>query len=110
MGVPSGTPLPGTLRGLSILVPQADAVAAYVRRKGAIPIRAEIPSHVDRPVAAPAWQLEAMGFTKTKFVLLKKKHALAVPPGENGWLKQLDEYLQQQKSRVEILLKQEAQP
>jgi hypothetical protein len=35
---------------------------------------------------------------------------MAVPPGENGWLKRLQAYLEEQEPSVPALLEGEAQP
>jgi hypothetical protein len=50
-------------------------------------VRAEDIGHMSGPVAAPAWLLHKRGLTRASFVLFEKKHVIAVPPGENGWLK-----------------------
>lgn len=42
----------------------------------------------------------------TGFELMKRKHVMAVPPGENGWLKRLEEFLHQQQGHVRRLLQQ----
>ena len=34
----------------------------------------------------------------------ERKHVMAVPPGENGWLLRLGEFLQQHKSEAPMLL------
>jgi len=110
IGVPPGTPVPDGLRGLKVSVREGDATAAYVRRKGAIAVRTEDIRHMPGLLAAPAWLLEQQRLTPTRFILFEEKHVMAVPPGENGWLKCLQEYLEQQKPKVPALLAREAQP
>lgn len=110
IGVPPGTRVPDALRGLKVSVQEGDATAAYLRRKGAIAVRTEDIGHVTGLIAAPAWFLDKRGLTRTKFILVEKKHVIAAPPGENGWLKRLQEYLEQQKPKIKSLLAEEAHP
>jgi polar amino acid transport system substrate-binding protein len=110
IGVPPGTRVPDALHGLKVSVQEGDATAAYLRRKGAIAVRTEDIGHMTGPVAAPAWLLDRRGFTRTQFTLSEKKHVIAAPPGENAWLKRLQEYLEQQKPKIKALLAREAHP
>lgn len=110
VGAPSGTPVPGELRGLKVTVREGDATAAFIRRKGAIDERAEDIWNVTGLLAAPTWLLNKRGLTPAKFILFKKKHVMAVPPGENGWLKRLQAYLEEQEPSVPALIQREARP
>lgn len=105
VGMPPGVQAPGRLSGVKVAVHGGDVAAAYLMKKDAVPVRVTDVSHVSGPVAAPAWRLEAMGFSLTKFRLLERKHVMAVPPGENGWLKRLGDFLQSKKTDVKNLLK-----
>lgn len=109
VGIPPGTQSPESLRDLKVAVPEGDAAAAYLQKKGAIPLRTGRIFEIGGPVAAPVWALELKGFTRTKFIVFEKKHVMAVPPGENGWLKKLGTYLQEQQCNLPILLRREAQ-
>ena len=93
--------MPDGLRGLKVTVREGDATPAFVRRKGAIAVRAEDLRHVAGLLAAPAWLLHKRGLTPTKFILFEKKHIMAVPPGENGWLKCLSQLMNRRPSTVE---------
>jgi polar amino acid transport system substrate-binding protein len=104
VGVPSGTQPPGSLRGVRVAVKSGEATAAYLIEKHATPLRVSDILHASGPAAAPDWELRKMGFTVTEFELLKKKHVMAVPPGENGWLKQLEEFLGRQRAQMTTLL------
>ncbi|MFL6449896.1 MAG: substrate-binding periplasmic protein [Bryobacteraceae bacterium] len=110
IGVPSGARSPDTLKGINVAVTEGEAIAAYVQKKGANPVRKADLTHVDGPLAAPVWFLENEGFTRTKFVILEKGHVMAVPPGENGWLKRLGDYLEELKSDIPRLLTRGVQP
>ena len=61
-------------------------------------------AHADGPVAAPDWQLERLGFTRTAVELYSEKHVMATPPGENGWIKRLDDFLAGRGDQVKSLL------
>lgn len=110
VGVPPGAPLPGTLHGLNVAVHEGEATAAYLAKKGATPVRLQNTGNVKEPLAAPAWLLDENGFVATRFVLFKRKHVIAVPPGENGWLKRLQEFLEGQKSGLRDLIRRQVQP
>ena len=56
------------------------------------------------PVAGPDWRLERLGFVPTNLELLRRKHVMATPPGENGWLKLLGDFLYEQRGEVRGLL------
>jgi polar amino acid transport system substrate-binding protein len=111
IGVPAGEQIPATLKGLSVAVKGGDVTIASLVKKNAIPQLVTNISHVSGPVAAPAWELQKLRFRLTSIQLLKKEHVIAVPPGENGWLRRLGVFLQQQKPNIENLLEtNEAQP
>jgi polar amino acid transport system substrate-binding protein len=104
VGVPPGSPPLESLNGVKVAVRSGEATASRLAEKHAIPVRMPDISHVAGPIAAPAWRLEQMGFIATQFHLSGKKHVMAVPPGENEWLKRLGDFLQQQKPNVQRLL------
>jgi hypothetical protein len=112
VGEPAGSQLPDTLHGLRVAVPEGDVTAAYLEKKGAIPVRVGDLVDVNGPVAAPVWFLEKRAIHQnkgTKFVLFEKQHVIATPPGENGWLKRLGDYLADQKPSVPALIRREVQ-
>jgi polar amino acid transport system substrate-binding protein len=111
IGVPPGVQIPETMRGLSVAVNGGDVAVASLIKKKANPQAVPDISHASGPAAAPAWELQKFGFRLTRFQLLTKEHVIAVPPGENAWLKRLEEFLQQEKANVKTLLQtNEAQP
>ena len=109
LGMPPGAQLPGTIRGLHVAVPEGEALADYIEKKGAIPVRTSRISEFNGPIVGPSWALEKMGLTPTKVRVFEKQHVMAVPPGENGWLKRLSDFLEEQKATVQALLTREAQ-
>lgn len=104
VGVPRGMGIPRTLKGMKISVRDGNATAAYLIKEGATPVLVPDISQAVGAAAAPSWRLKRLGFSLTPFVLFEDKHVLAVPPGENGWLKCLGEFLQAHASTVEPLL------
>jgi len=107
VGVPGSTKPPGEVKGVSVAVKRGDAAAAYVRKEGGVPVASDDISQAGGPAAAADWKLEQAGFTLTDIELHTGKHVLATPPGENGWIKWLDEFLARQRPQVKGLLQQE---
>ena len=108
VGIPSSAPQPKSLKGLTIAVKGGEATASYLESKSAVPQRVDDLSQVSGAVAAPIWELEKLGLTKTEFELFTEQHVMATPPGENGWLKRVDEFLHKQGSQTINLLQQES--
>src|SRR3954465_6771970 len=92
-GVPGTMPPSTSVKGMQVAVRGGEATASYLEGKGAIPVRVDDLSQANLPVAAPNWQLEQIGLTVTEIELLTEKHVWATPPGENGFIKRLDEFL-----------------
>jgi polar amino acid transport system substrate-binding protein len=107
VGVPSSMELP-SLDGVAVAVRPGDAAAAYLERKGAVPVPLADLAAATGPVAAPAWRLERLGLTRTGIKLHTHKHVVAVPPGENGWLARVEAFLAGQRDEVKGLLQREA--
>jgi polar amino acid transport system substrate-binding protein len=107
VGVPRSMQPPASVKGMQVAVRSGEVVANYLERKGATPVRVDDLSQATLPVAAPDWQLEQMGLTPTEIDLRTEKHVWAAPPGENGFIKRLDEFLHQHSSEMKGLLQQE---
>ena len=89
-----------------MFVKKGSTAAAFVREAGGNPVRVEDLSQVKGPVAAPAWQLEDLGFRVTEIELHRFHHVMAVPPGENAWLMDLERFLHSVQPRIENLLQE----
>jgi len=108
LGFPASVASTDGIKGMQIAVKDGEATAALLEKKDAVPVRVADLSKVQQmPVAAPEWELEKLGLSLTKNELNKEKHIMAVPPGENGWIKRLDEFLSSQRSQVKSLLQQQ---
>lgn len=111
VGVPPTRQPPTNLSGLTVAVTSGDATAGFLSDKHAYPVRVSEISTAHALAAAPDWRLRKLGFTLTRFELFHKKHVMAVPPGENGWLKRLEEFLHQQSlAHLYRLLEQNETP
>jgi len=106
VGVPARMPVPDSLKGLRIEVLNSELAPAYLKRKSATPVPITDGAQVSGPLAAPEWQLWKLRLKTTKFELLTIKHVMACPPGENAWLKRLQEFLSSQSSQLPSLLQQ----
>lgn len=107
VGVPASAKPPGEIKGVSVAVRRGDAVAAYVKEKGGVPVASDDIRQAVGPAAAPDWQLEQAGFASGDIELHASRHVLATPPGENGWIKWLDEFLARERPQVKGLLQQQ---
>ena len=106
VATPQGSQLQN-LKGAEVWVEQGEAVGAKLEKKGARVVRVDDLTRANGAVAAPDWQIEQMGLAGTNQELDSFKHVLAVPPGENGFLKRLDEFLYTKRFEVKNLLQQQ---
>ncbi len=95
---------PLRLDGLEIAVPAGSDVAADLRSRGAIPAPVddfwENGPPPGEPVAIGEWALDPLGMTRGP-ELARRRHVLAVPPGENGWLVRIERFLEAQKPTID---------
>ena len=104
VGVPAGMPAPGSLEGQKVAVKAGEEAGAYLHKKGAAVVRVTtLAPHT--AAAAPDWRLPQLGLVATRFELVKKEHVMAVPPGENGWLRRLQIFLAEHESGMAELLR-----
>src|SRR5690606_7615708 len=89
--------------GLEVRIRAGSDVAADLRSRGAIPV----PVHdfwengppADQPVAIGDWAVDALGFSPGP-ELARRRHILAVPPGENGWPVRIERFLEARKGDI----------
>jgi polar amino acid transport system substrate-binding protein len=81
------------IAGREIAVPIGSKTAALVSSEGGAPVRIAELSAEDVPLAAPAWLAEAWGLYPTPIELEEREHVMAVPPGENAWIVEVDLFL-----------------
>jgi polar amino acid transport system substrate-binding protein len=106
VGVPASAPFLKSVKGVQVAARSGDAVAGYLESKGAVVLPVDDLSGAHGAVAAPEWQLEQMGLTRTEVELHAEKHVMAAPPGENGFIKRLDDFLYRRRADVKGLLQQ----
>jgi polar amino acid transport system substrate-binding protein len=104
VGIPGDAHPPESLKGIRVAVKGGEAAAAHLLQKHATPVRVSDLQHLYEPVAAPDWRLRQLGLMLTKFELDRKKHVMAVPPGENEWLKRLQEFVDSRQGEIAGLL------
>lgn len=110
VGTPESAPRVTSVRGVPVAVKSGDAAVYYLERKGAAVVPVDDLAHADaKAVAAPDWQLEALGLAPTDVELHAERHVWAAPPGENGFIKRLDEFLYRRRGDVKGLLVVEQQ-
>ena len=103
-----GEPPPQSLKGVEVAVREGDPAAFYLSEQGARATRVESLTPVSGPVAAPTWELEGLGLKPSGKELHTEKHVMVVAPGENGFLKRLEEFLSRERPQVKGLLQKEA--
>jgi polar amino acid transport system substrate-binding protein len=110
VGVPDFIPPPGDLKGMRIAAKKGESTAAFLEKEKAVPVRVEdLSESRQMPVAAPEWELEKLGLTLTDIKLNQENHIMCVPPGENGWIKRLDEFLSSRRGQIKSVLQQQTE-
>lgn len=93
------------LRGQRVAVQQGSPLAAMVRDRGGEPVRVPTIRETDiEAVVAPTWQIEQLGRVSTGIELHRERHAMAIPPGENGWLMHIDRFLERESGDIRAML------
>jgi hypothetical protein len=108
VGVPATMRRPDSIRGLTVQAKAGEPTAGYVLKKGGSAQRIDTVTQINGPFAGPDWQLEKLGLIVTPLQLHKTDHVVATPPGENGWIKRLEEFLFSNNSSLKGLLQQES--
>lgn len=104
-----GTPKDEILQdvaGRKVYVETGSVAAYYLKEKNAQPVETENPFQSNAFVAAPEWLLAEKGFQPADIELYKLKHVIAVPPGENLWLVTLENFLAENRTQIESMLKE----
>jgi len=103
VGVPKGTQV-GDIEGMTVAVNDPH-MAGLLKQQGASTVAVNsIGDYPDRPVAAADWQIAHMGLTAAGFDLHSRRHVIAVAPGENQFVKRLEEFLSSQHDEVRAIL------
>lgn len=110
LGVPPGTETPDSLGGMEVWVEAGSEAAALLRQEedDATPVYFEALDDIDGPALLDTYDIAAIGFERTDYILRDDEHAMAVPSGENAFLVELERFLLDRGEEAEDLLHREA--
>jgi polar amino acid transport system substrate-binding protein len=111
IGVPPGTELPDPLGGERIWVKRNSEAAALLKQEeeDAVPVAYDELSQVDGPALLHTYEIDAIGYDRTDYILHDDEHAIATPMGENAFLVELENFLLDRGEEAEDLLHVEAE-
>jgi polar amino acid transport system substrate-binding protein len=110
VGVPPGVELPDDLGDEEIWVEASSEAAALLKQEeeDAIPVFFEDLDEIDGPALLDSYDIDAIGYERSSYILRDHEHAMAVPLGENGFLVELEHFLLDRGEEAEALLRREA--
>lgn len=99
------------IAGERVAVREGSPLAAMAKGRGAdvVPVPDLYALDLD-VVIASAWQLELLGRESAGTELHRRRHVMAVPPGENRWLLHLDRFLHREATNLPEQLRQAEAP
>lgn len=111
IGVPPRTELPGDLGGERIWVRRNSEAGALLKQEeeDAVPVAFDRLSEVDGPALLDTWEIDALEYDRTDYILRDHEHAMAVAMGENAFLVALERFLLDRGEEAEDLLHEEAE-
>jgi polar amino acid transport system substrate-binding protein len=106
LGLPPGEDLPDELGGVEVYVERASEAAALLREEedDAIPVYFDSLDEVDGLALLDTYDIDAIGFERTDYILRDDEHAMAVPLGENAFMVELEHFLLDRGEEAEDLL------
>jgi polar amino acid transport system substrate-binding protein len=106
IGVPPGSDIPDDLGGVEIWVERGSEAAALLRQEedDAVPVYFDRLDEVNGPALLDTYDIDALGYDRTDYILRDDEHAMAVPPGENAFLVELEHFLLDRGDEAETLL------
>ena len=112
MAVPPGEELPDERGGVEVYVERSSEPAALLREEedDAIPVFFDSLDEVDGIALLDTYDIDAIGFERTDYILRDDEHAMAVPLGENAFLVELEKFLLDRGEEAEDLLHEEVSP
>jgi polar amino acid transport system substrate-binding protein len=111
VGVPSGADLPDSLEGSRVLAERGSEEEALLELKtDAVVVSVDSLSEArGRTVAAHDYVLDDLALRRFKR-LKREKHVMAVQPGENAFLVELERFLLNREAAIEVLVRREGRP
>ena len=109
IAVPPGEELPDDLGGEEIYVERSSEAAALLREEedDAIGVPFGSLDEIDGPALLDTYDIDAIGYERTDYILRDDEHAMAVPLGENAFLVELEKFLLDRGEEAEDLLHEE---
>jgi polar amino acid transport system substrate-binding protein len=106
VAVPAAEPVPDDIAGLRVAVEGGTEAAGVLEDKtDAVPVVVEDVTRVrGSAVVVDDWLLDDLGLKDTGVHLLKDKHVMAAPLGENAWLVRLERFLMERPGEIAALL------
>jgi polar amino acid transport system substrate-binding protein len=106
IGVPPGDDLPDGLGGEEIWVERNSEAAALLRQEedDAIPVYFDRVGEIEGPALLDTYDIDAIGYARTDYILRDDEHAMAVPAGENAFMTELEQFLLDRGEEAEDLL------
>jgi polar amino acid transport system substrate-binding protein len=110
IGGPPGYDPPEDLGGEEIWVEANSEAAALLKQEeeDAIPIFFSDLDEIDGPALLDSYEIDAIGYEHSSYILRDHEHAMAVPQGENAFLIELEHFLLDRGDEAEALLAREA--
>jgi polar amino acid transport system substrate-binding protein len=102
-----GAAIPQNLAGVQVSTPPTSLIHRLVEGEGAIAVSSDAEGAA--LVALPDWQVLERGLVPTGIVLQRRKHVIAVPPGENAWVMTIETFLRDKTPDMRARLRGYAQ-
>jgi polar amino acid transport system substrate-binding protein len=109
LGLPPGEELPDELGGVEVYVERSSEAAALLREEedDAVPVFFDALDEVDGLALLDTYDIDAIDYERTDYILRDHEHAMAVPLGENAFMIELERFLLDRGEEAEDLLHQE---
>jgi polar amino acid transport system substrate-binding protein len=106
LGVPPGEDFPDELGGVEVYVERSSEAAALLREEedDAVPVPFDSLDEVDGLALLDTYDIDAIGYERTDYILRDHEHAMAAPLGENAFLVELERFLLDRGEEAEDLL------
>jgi polar amino acid transport system substrate-binding protein len=106
LGVPPGEEMPDGLGGVEVYVERSSEAAALLREEedDAVPVFFDSLDEVDGLALLDTYDIDALGYERTDYIVRDDEHAMAVPLGENAFMVELESFLLDRGEEAEDLL------
>ena len=94
-----------SLKGTAVAYQAGSPAGVYLHKKGAVPVPIRDLQSTKGAVAAPTWKLESLRRPASDVLLHESPRVMAVAPGENAWLLDVERVLHEQESAIPAMLR-----